>query len=592
MQPQPPSHIDLSPEYVFYDSVKEIESHIDRTFETVCFKYGFKQHLGECWNDAIQMFFCFQDGIREIIQPKLYSLHPENIIRLAEFKGRNEFLPKFYKNPSNYASLRTFLLEYLKILKERFLLYLSEPESNNHYFHLGISSPLLAISGARYGYGITHAIYNIDHISSSSIENAGSDIHIELLINILSFVFLDKDQLCVILKNKSELIPFDAINIMGSINIFSSPTDTVGHATSFFECNKIRYHYDDNVSKSNNIIQPFNYIDDYLMKTELPKIPSILKDDYYDNMDIAQILFIYKYTEQLKIIQLQNFLILEILHNLITLENFNYYIEEINKLGDITKLPKFNQIIVNLGDLNDYTVFSKIIESPFLTIDFINNVTDHNNLSLLLKVYLKNRWDIFSLLINKGVNVNVTFKSGTTMLIDACMNNNIKIVKELLDHGANVNCISNNGNTPVKAACISRNIEIVSVLLNHGANPNLSSEYGLAPLAIAIHFQIFDMVKELLDHGADPNYIDRGDPLIYLATKKNNLDIVRELLAHGADVNIVNEKGETALSIATSQEIKDLLLEKSNLVGGYYEKYQKYKAKYIKLKEQINFSFR
>ena len=36
-----------------------------------CDSEGFYQHLGECWNDSIQMIFLFSDGLKEIVQPAL-----------------------------------------------------------------------------------------------------------------------------------------------------------------------------------------------------------------------------------------------------------------------------------------------------------------------------------------------------------------------------------------------------------------------------------------------------------------------------------------------------------------------------------------
>ncbi len=39
----------------------------------ICDNLGFKQHSGECWSDAIQQFFLFADGCKEITQSKLYK---------------------------------------------------------------------------------------------------------------------------------------------------------------------------------------------------------------------------------------------------------------------------------------------------------------------------------------------------------------------------------------------------------------------------------------------------------------------------------------------------------------------------------------
>ena len=113
MEPQPPQSISLAP---VIPPVK-------------CLDYGFRQHTGECWIDAIQMFFCFQDGIKEVVQPKLHLLSPEQIISLAESSGRRKLLPKMYENEELYQSTRVLLLEYLDLLKKRFILYYSKVKS-------------------------------------------------------------------------------------------------------------------------------------------------------------------------------------------------------------------------------------------------------------------------------------------------------------------------------------------------------------------------------------------------------------------------------------------------------------------------------
>jgi ankyrin repeat protein len=596
MEPQPPSRLYLLAEPVLseniedilYDTAEEIESQI-KTIEPICFKYGFKQHSGQCWNDSVQMFFCFQDGIKEIVQSKLISLNPENIIRLAEFKGRKKFLPQMYKDPIKYETLRNFLLGYISTLQKRFILYLKDPDSNEHSCITGINSPQLALIGAKFGDGIGKSAINLQETSA----DAGNKYYrTELLVNALSFVFLDnKDQLCVISKYKSKINPSDAINLMGSINNFSI-SNSPGHATAFFECNKIRYHYDDNISTRNNRIEPFNYIDDYFMQPVLPMIPSVIT---YDNIKLQTAILIYKYTDQLKIMQLQNFLFLEIIHNKITIENFDYYVREISKLGDITTLPNFDKIIVNLAEVTDFTLFSKIIEYPFFTIDSINNATDLNNTPLLLISCDKKQWDRVSLLINKGVSVNTpcVFSSpllsaiptnelitiellkrganpnfinylGSTPLFLAIEHNKLEIIKELLRYGANLEYQNMGGDTALITACVKENLDIIRELLDHRINPDISNNMGETALIIACQKQSLNIIKELLTHGADPNHSSGiSEPPLIIATKKSNLDIVRELLVHNANHNITNYSGENALIIASINNnlniIKELL---------------------------------
>lgn len=65
--------------------------------EPKCFTSNFSQHLGECWNDSIQMLICFSDKIKSSIQRKLFNLTPTEIIDLAYYNNRDEFLLLIYR---------------------------------------------------------------------------------------------------------------------------------------------------------------------------------------------------------------------------------------------------------------------------------------------------------------------------------------------------------------------------------------------------------------------------------------------------------------------------------------------------------------
>lgn len=71
----------------------------------------------------------------------------------------------------------------------------------------------------------------------------------------------------------------------------------------------------------------------------------------------------------------------------------------------------------------------------------------------------------------------------------------------------------------------------------------------------------YESVIELLSKGVDPNakHVINGWTALHWAAKRGHKDIVEVLLQHDADKNVVNEKGESPLSLATRPEVRIML---------------------------------
>jgi ankyrin repeat protein len=94
-------------------------------------------------------------------------------------------------------------------------------------------------------------------------------------------------------------------------------------------------------------------------------------------------------------------------------------------------------------------------------------------------------------------------------------------------------------------------------------------------LAIATHKNNYEIIKLLLDHGADPNIMDSHDEytplMVSLHHKDINMDIVK-LLIERSDVDVTSDGDSNALSIATLNNLKEvivMLLDKH----AYYDEY-------------------
>lgn len=86
----------------------------------ICDSEGFYQHMGECWNDALQMIFLFCDGFKELSQKFLLDISPTDESSLRALYGEKD--ATFYK----------FLVPYLVNTQRRFSRhYLIESEKRN-----------------------------------------------------------------------------------------------------------------------------------------------------------------------------------------------------------------------------------------------------------------------------------------------------------------------------------------------------------------------------------------------------------------------------------------------------------------------------
>jgi len=126
----------------------------------VCDSEGFYQHLGECWNDTIQMIFLFSDGIKEIIQPALLDPNFDSKVESIINDEKNKLVFTFKTDLSNLKTTKTMknfanpfglanslnseildnkvserkkaIIEYFKVLKRRFMRHYMNEHIRRH----------------------------------------------------------------------------------------------------------------------------------------------------------------------------------------------------------------------------------------------------------------------------------------------------------------------------------------------------------------------------------------------------------------------------------------------------------------------------
>jgi ankyrin repeat protein/beta-lactamase regulating signal transducer with metallopeptidase domain len=171
-----------------------------------------------------------------------------------------------------------------------------------------------------------------------------------------------------------------------------------------------------------------------------------------------------------------------------------------------------------------------------------------------------------------------TESSGDTPLMEAALAGHLAAVVLLLDNKASVDAKSDTSGTALAAAARTGRLEVVRTLLDRGADVNARMvNTAYTPLFAATERPHLEVMQLLLDGGADVNalseatrtsvpFITGVTPLLYALSKGTpGAAAALLLIQRGADVNVVSPRGETALGLATSKDMTDVvraLLEK------------------------------
>ena len=123
-----------------------------------------------------------------------------------------------------------------------------------------------------------------------------------------------------------------------------------------------------------------------------------------------------------------------------------------------------------------------------------------------------------------------------------------------------ITCSSNSGKALIDAA-MDGNFEKVKLLIENGADVNAKNNNGQTALMYVAREGDLEIAKYLVENGADINAKDNdwGYTALIYAAEYVNLEIVQFLIESGADINIKNNDGKTALDLADTEEIKEVL---------------------------------
>ena len=199
------------------------------------------------------------------------------------------------------------------------------------------------------------------------------------------------------------------------------------------------------------------------------------------------------------------------------------------------------------------------------------------------------------LLLAAGADVDDAAASGTSALVVAAHSGHGTLAALLLEAGADPGA-AGAGYSALHAAVLRGDLGLVRTLLAHGADPDavlergtparrVSADWtlrhamiGATPFWLAARFREPEIMRVLSEHGADPRVVKDGETAVTAAIQggttrgrfgiqppdpdeegRRTLQAVALALDMGADVNAQIESGDTALHLATSRGLSDVI---------------------------------
>ena len=261
----------------------------------------------------------------------------------------------------------------------------------------------------------------------------------------------------------------------------------------------------------------------------------------------------------------------QLLFNFLKEHNWDKCIEYINSIDSSFDINvrdvQQNYFLTYAIIFNKYDIVSLLLEKG-AKID-ISDQEDHSILYIPIKFGYD---DILELLLkensqNIGVSiVDIKDKNMKIPLHYAILLKNINAVKLLMKYGSNPNMIDKNGYNALHFATYSRSLEICKHVVKTIGNINARCITGETPLHIACNLQLTDIVRLLIEYNANvdlQDYSNEVSPLHY-SVHLNNTELVGLLLKHGAHPNIQDVVGNTALHYAILDNAFEIFMMLTN----------------------------
>jgi ankyrin repeat protein len=173
----------------------------------------------------------------------------------------------------------------------------------------------------------------------------------------------------------------------------------------------------------------------------------------------------------------------------------------------------------------------------------IRNIDPH----LLFQAADRKNAAIMKLLIDAGLNVNITNEKGETLLYSAILAGDEDTVLLIIEKGADIRATGVAGITPIQLAVGHNEPKVVAKLVAMGVPVDEKTTDGYTLAEMAVYEGHPEILEMLLAKGAKVNL----DFCVLWAIRDGHGKSVDVLLKHGANPNVMNENGETAIWLAS-----------------------------------------
>ncbi|KAL1556911.1 putative ankyrin repeat protein [Salvia divinorum] len=153
--------------------------------------------------------------------------------------------------------------------------------------------------------------------------------------------------------------------------------------------------------------------------------------------------------------------------------------------------------------------------------------------------------------------------SGDEELHAAARSGDLKAVQAIcITNPLAVNSRDRHSRTPLHLAAWAGHSEVVSYLCKNKADAGAAAMDDMGAIHFAAQKGHLDVVKILLASGVSVKSCNRkGMTALHYSAQGSNLEFINYLLKKGANKNNKNKAGKTAVDLASSEEIRKLLLE-------------------------------